>query len=70
MPCRTSGNQDTHLYPAGDSEEALCGRSVSEPTSSPGNRPVCADCAKALLTAIFRRARRISSVEVVAHDEE
>ncbi len=70
MPCRTSGSQDTHLYRAGDPGESLCGKSVSEGAASPGNRPVCADCAKALLVAIFRRAGRISSVEVVAHDEQ
>ena len=70
MPCRTSGSRATHLHRAGDAEEALCGRSVSEPTSNPGNRPVCVDCAKQLLMSVFRQARRIGSIEVVAHDEE
>lgn len=69
MPCRTSGNQDTHLHRAGHADEALCGRPVSEPTSSPGNSPVCVDCAKELLRLIFRRSGgRITSVEVVGHD--
>jgi hypothetical protein len=70
MPCRTGADQDVHLHKAGEPDEALCGKSVSEPTSTPGNRQVCVDCAKQLLTVVFRRARRVSSLEVVAHDDD
>lgn len=70
MPCRTSADEDAHLYRAGEADKALCGRSVSEPAPTPGNRDICVDCAKQLLTGIFRRARRISSLEVVAHNED
>ncbi|HYI53728.1 MAG TPA: hypothetical protein VEX57_07175 [Microlunatus sp.] len=68
QPCRTGDDDQAHLHTAGEPDQALCGRSVSEPTSHPGGRPVCVDCAKELLTKLFRQARRISSIEVVAHD--
>ena len=69
MPCRTSGNQDTHLHRAGHADEALCGRSVSEPTSSPGNSPVCVDCAKELPATLLLRPFNYETLATRVHEK-
>jgi hypothetical protein len=65
MPCRTRQDDSAHLYPAGEPDEALCGKQVSDGTATPGDLPVCVDCAKQLLIKVFRHPGRISSLEVV-----
>lgn len=67
QPCRT-GDEEAHLSAAGEPDRTLCGRPVSEPTTSPGKLPVCVDCAKQLLGKLFRQSGRISTIEVVVHD--
>jgi hypothetical protein len=70
MPCRTSGDDEAHLYPAGEPDRALCGKSVDDSEATVGDRVVCVECAKTLLKWIFRQARSgaISSVDVTVHD--
>ncbi len=67
MPCRIGEDQQAHLYPAGEPDHALCGRSVTDTSPSHGDRPACPECGKKLLTRIFRQAGPggFSSVQVI-----
>lgn len=69
MPCRTGENDEAHLYAAGEPDRALCGKPVDD-TATPGDRPVCVECAKRLLTRIFRQAASggISALEVTVRE--
>lgn len=64
MPCRTGEDGDAHLYAAGEPDQALCGKPVEGTSADPGSKPVCVECAKRLLTRVFRLMRSGGQVSV------
>ena len=69
MPCRTGDDGEAHLYREESPDHALCGKGVDEADPTPSGRPVCVQCGKRLLMAIFKHSDDgdISSVEVSVH---
>ena len=69
VPCRTDDDGEAHLYPAGEPDRALCGKTVDSGTPSSGGLPVCHECAKRLLVRILHHSGpgQITSVEVTVH---
>jgi len=69
VPCRTGDDQDVHLYPGEESDTALCGKTVDDATTTPGDRRACVACGRRLLARIFQLAGPggIASVEITVH---